>query len=335
MLKTMWLFTPGNFGGAEKVVLEHFKQKPSMMLVLIKEARNPVHYDFFAKMCQDNHIEFKTLITHKRFELNVLKALKQIIKNNQIELVHSHGMKANIYTCLLPVKKVATQHGQTSHDTKIKMFELVENSSLQRFDYVIYVSDKQFQKSRNRNKIYIPNFFSKIEYEMKTDFKKKYLFIGRLQKEKGVELLCKLFHDNTLGELTVLGDGELKRKLEKKYSHNIKYLGFQTNISRYFNDHDALIMPSFTEGMPMLALEALGCGFPILASSVGALPELIQKEECLFKPNDTMSLLNSIKYYEENFLELNHIFNKRKEYIKHRFSYETWLEKHINLYNKL
>jgi hypothetical protein len=49
MLKTMWLFTPGNFGGAEKVVLEHFKQKPSMMLVLIKEARNPVHYDFSQK----------------------------------------------------------------------------------------------------------------------------------------------------------------------------------------------------------------------------------------------------------------------------------------------
>lgn len=111
-------------------------------------------------------------------------------------------------------------------------------------------------------------------------------FIGRFSSEKGIRefvralpaLLIK-WHD-----LTVLigGDGPLKDEigkylLEHNFTDRIKFIGWikHDHLPQYLNQLRLLVIPSTSEGLPNIILEAMACGTPVLANPVGAIPDFI------------------------------------------------------------
>jgi len=71
---------------------------------------------------------------------------------------------------------------------------------------------------------------------------------------------------------------EIMKSLAKEYPRNIKFQGYIPHklLPDYLNNIRLLILPSFTEGIPHVILEAMACGTPVLASPVGGVPEIIQ-----------------------------------------------------------
>lgn len=111
------------------------------------------------------------------------------------------------------------------------------------------------------------------------------LFVGRLAPEKGIDVLCEAWE--RLGaeapRLLIVGDGPLLEEVRRRAesSERIEVLGQQPKqrVTELMQNAAFLVVPSiWFEGMPMVILEALACGLPVLASDHGGLPELVTPE---------------------------------------------------------
>jgi glycosyltransferase involved in cell wall biosynthesis len=97
------------------------------------------------------------------------------------------------------------------------------------------------------------------------------LFVGRLDKNKGVDRLIRMVDR----ELWVVGDGPERARLERVASGRpVRFFGMVHDVAPLLAASSALVMASEREGLPVAALEALGSGRPVVATAVGGLPEL-------------------------------------------------------------
>lgn len=155
-----------------------------------------------------------------------------------------------------------------------------------------------------------------------------YLYVGRISKEKGVDLFCQAITELGYKGIAV-GDGDEREKLEKQYP-NIEFTGWKDKdeVKEYMKGARALIFPSrWYEGAPLTPLEAMQYGVPILSSSVCSSIEYIDNKEQIFQLNT------------EDIKDKIFKLNKRKEIIKNynmkKYCYSNYLLKLLLYYNGL
>jgi glycosyltransferase involved in cell wall biosynthesis len=105
-------------------------------------------------------------------------------------------------------------------------------------------------------------------------------YVGRLETEKNVGLLIRAFRHIPGAQLVVAGGGSCLSALQKEAAGNatVHFLGpvpYEV-IPLVLNAANVVALPSLRESMPAICLESLACGTPVVASSVGALPDVIQ-----------------------------------------------------------
>jgi glycosyltransferase involved in cell wall biosynthesis len=106
------------------------------------------------------------------------------------------------------------------------------------------------------------------------------LFVGRLSEEKGVKLLVEAWNtaDPEWGNLVIIGDGPLRTELEAISGDSVTFHGWRprAEIIDLMLESRALFLPSlWYEGLPLVLLEALSAGLPVVASSLGVSGSLI------------------------------------------------------------
>jgi glycosyltransferase involved in cell wall biosynthesis len=114
------------------------------------------------------------------------------------------------------------------------------------------------------------------------------LWVGRFIGLKGVEILLTAFaaqrRDGLDVELTLVGDGPLRQSLEQQVvalglDGVVHFAGFVLpgpELDRIYSEHDLFVLPSLSEGFPKVLLEALVHGLPVLGTTVGSVPRVIQ-----------------------------------------------------------
>lgn len=121
-------------------------------------------------------------------------------------------------------------------------------------------------------------------------------YIGRLSIEKGIKNLIEsipaIIKEKEL-EFWIIGDGDLKKDLikftkQKKIDNKVKFMGWasHSDLPFYLNEMKLLVLPSYSEGLPNVLLESMSCGTPVLASNIGAIPDLIRDHETGFLLNN-------------------------------------------------
>ncbi len=127
------------------------------------------------------------------------------------------------------------------------------------------------------------------------------LFIGRLDHMKGVDVLLKAIAElNSRGlktTCTVVGDGPLMEHLQETaqalgVAGQTVFAGACADPVDYLKKASFFVLPSRSEGVPNVILEAMACGLPIIATSVGGIPDIIQ-DGCnglLIAPDDVPAL---------------------------------------------
>mgnify|MGYP001584926269 CR=1 FL=1 len=140
------------------------------------------------------------------------------------------------------------------------------------------------------------NFDSRMNY---------YLFIGRLSKEKGIDVLLDA---QKIGgfQLEIIGGGELEDvvRAEAKRNSKLTFHGFQQKefILDKLKEAKALVFPSiWYEGMPITVLESLSTGTPIIMPNMDNIRDMIEdgKNGVLFESGNAYSLSASITHFED------------------------------------
>lgn len=159
-------------------------------------------------------------------------------------------------------------------------------------------------------------------------------YIGRFSEEKGVLNFIRAIplilaqHQNV--EFLMCGDGPLLNEIKQglKQSNSDSKVTFTGRVSAeavpdYLNEMKLLVVPSYIEGLPKVVLEAVTCGTPVLATSVGGIPELIKDEETGFILED-----NSPECIARNIVRalsqprLYEITQNARNFIESKYTYE-------------
>ena len=120
-------------------------------------------------------------------------------------------------------------------------------------------------------------------------------------------------------------------------SENIKFLGFQSNMNKYYNISDVVILPSHSEAFPNVILEAMAVGKPIIATFVGGIPEIISHREngYLVEPKNPQELARGIKEIINNKKLRIKISENALKDARQYFSIELMMNKIYQIYLEL
>jgi glycosyltransferase involved in cell wall biosynthesis len=211
----------------------------------------------------------------------------------------------------------------------------VQGPAMRNAEKVIVLSNEQIdfiEKTYGVNKekiVYIPNginevFFSPIIRENIGE-KINLLYAGRLSVQKRLDRLVEVMAQIDIpAKLTVVGDGEEREKIEKliadKKIKNIELVGRKgpEELVQYCLKSDAFLLSSVFEGMPLVVMEAMATGLPIIATNVQGTRELVDGVGILVDEPYTENFVKAIKkvYEDKQYLKTlsNNSIEKSKSY---------------------
>lgn len=155
--------------------------------------------------------------------------------------------------------------------------------------------------------------------------------IARMSPEKDQESLFMamkiVLHDHPHARLLMVGTGPLENKLKRlaielDMEGNIEFVGEVEKISDILAKIDIVVLTSLTEGLPISILEALSFGIPVVATSVGDIPEIISDRTtgCLVPPKDPEGLANAINFMLSNYDAAMEMGQNGKKLVREKFS---------------
>jgi len=172
-------------------------------------------------------------------------------------------------------------------------------------------------------------------------------FIGRMSYEKGVHnfvySIPYLLEQRPDLHFLVCGDGPLKGEIQSFLDNNrvnkrARLVGWieHEELPEYLNRLKLLILPSYSEGLPNIVLEAMACGTPVLAIAVGAISDIIKDGETGFimEDNSPDCIARNVNR-AINHPELIDIAQNARAIVSMKFTYEAAVQSYKNAFGEL
>ena len=250
------------------------------------------------------------------------------LRHERANLLVCHGYKAGVIGWFaarrVGIPVIAVSRGWTAHTLKVRAYETLDRTMLQRMAGVVCVSAGQAAKvartGLRRDRLHVihnsvdPTRFrgrdaagrAILEGLFPTPPGVIIVAVGRLSPEKGFDQLVEAARTIVRGSgehigIVLIGDGPDRRKLEKQVvaaglESTVAFAGFRTDVDRLLPSADILVQSSYTEGLPNVVLEAYAAGIPVVATDVGGTGEIIDDRVTgfLVRPGDPAALARRI-----------------------------------------
>jgi glycosyltransferase involved in cell wall biosynthesis len=229
------------------------------------------------------------------------------LSDERAAVLCAHGYKAGLLGRIaarrVGIPVVAVSRGWTHEDAKVRFYELLDRVNLRWMDRVVCVSHAQAAKVRRAgvpaSKIMvIPNAIHCDRYDHPDPRARRELSeffphptriivgaAGRLSPEKGFEVLVDsaawILKQIPDAGFVLFGEGARRKALSERIrtlgmTGRFVLAGHRPDLDRFMPHLDAFVQSSYTEGMPNVVLEACAAGVPVVATTVGGTPEIIE-----------------------------------------------------------
>jgi teichuronic acid biosynthesis glycosyltransferase TuaC len=258
------------------------------------------------------------------------KLVRRLAQNDKIDLINAHWIFPDGVATTLIAKRIQKPVVLTALGCDINLYPKMSFRKSQ-IRWALKASDRNTAKSRalkaiivnlgipDDNVTVIPNAVDLDLFHIidKAEARKKLMLspnediiltVGDLDEVKGTQYLIEALRGmrertDLLPRLICIGDGPLKRKLvfqakELGVSDKVSFLGNKPHdeIPLWMNAADVFCLPSLREGHPNVIIEALVCGVPVVASDVGAIPEMINGNGIMSMVADSKNLCECLMW---------------------------------------
>jgi len=300
--------------------LDKAKFEP-MVLTLSPEPKKDSMKSYFTDTL---HVKVETLGLSRVQGLLFAKShIKKFIKENEIKIVHSQGIRADGLMSSIDIPRVATLRNYPYYDypmtygnIKGYIMAKLHLSYLKKIDAPRVVSKSIATMLKNLNNYeidFVRNGTDTQRFEGldKKALKEKlqlpqeakvFVSVGHLSNRKDPLLVIDAFQNANIENamLLFLGDGHLRQECVDAIGKdkNIELVGSVSNVHEYLGASDYFISASLAEGLPNTVLEAMACGLPCVLSNIPPhveIHEINKDSSLLFETKDVRGLSQKIK----------------------------------------
>lgn len=294
-------------------------------------------------------------------DFKLFQQYKKIIRHLTPDLILTYTIKPNIYgtfaarLCKRDVIVTITGIGSSLTYSKLKYFiRFLYKLACEKANYIVFQNESnhslfiQHHLVDKQKTMIVPgsgvniNRFTPAKVE-RNDSVIRFLYIGRIMKEKGIEEYVeaaknvKLFYPNT--EFQIIGAFE-----EEKYrtfihtNPHVTYLGISKDVRHEIKQADCIVLPSYHEGMSNALLEAAAMEKPLLASNIPGCKEIIEDgyNGYLFKVKSVESLKEKlIQFMELEKLEREQMGKNSRKKVEAHFDRKIVITKYLKIIHEM
>ncbi len=282
--------------------------------------------------------------------LKLLYTIRQIIKNNEITIVHTHHRMAAFYIRLLNFVYPKLTHVYTAHNVfkdKLPLYKFaLGNAKSVAVGEAVNKNLKEDVVITDRRVIYNGVVLKETDDPVDEIISYSGIKIGciaRLSEQKGLIYLIEAMSLLTVKDirLFIVGDGELKNELENKVKElhlqdSVTFLGYRKDIVECINSFDFCVLPSVFEGFGLVAIEAFMNSKTLVATDIPGLNEVVTNKNGVLVPaKDPAALASAIDKLATDATLRQELSSQAKNDYENKFSYPLFLENYRKLYREL
>ncbi|NLL81383.1 MAG: glycosyltransferase family 4 protein [Tissierellia bacterium] len=368
-MRILHLISGGDTGGAKTHIISLVKGLSKLIDVKIICFIEDTFYEDAKK----EGIDIEIFKQRNRSDMTVVNRLADLINDEEYDIVHCHGARANFIAMFLRKKiqipMLTTVHSDYRLDFKDTLYKRIiftalNKTALKRFNNFIAVSEslkntlvERGFNSKEINVVYNGiDFESELEFTSREDFLAQYSIdfkeknvvgiLARLEEIKDHETFIKAA-DLVLKKrkdtiFLIGGEGKNKDKLENMTSSlgidsNVYFLGFVKDSNSFMNSIDINVLTSISEGFPYVVLEGARMHKPMISTKVGGISKLVNNGSngYLIDVGDYETLADKILYLLDNKELLKEMGTNIYEDAKKNFSYDSMAKTHLEIYNTI
>jgi glycosyltransferase involved in cell wall biosynthesis len=315
-------------------------------------------------------LDVELIPERRRFDLTVIPALRSVIDSREPDLVVTNSVKSHFLLWRSRLWRkypwVAFHHGYTSTDRKMSVYNRLDRWSLPKADRLITVcrafarelvdstgvsNDRvsvQYNAIRRQQSVSTAEAESLRKRLGIGSRENVVLAVGRLSREKAhIDLLAAF---KRLGEskpeisskLIIVGDGPERAGLEAAAKslgckERVIFAGQVSDVQTFYATADVFVLPSHSEGSPNVLLEAMAANLPIVATTVGGVPEMVENNESalLVPPNDPRSIAVAITRLLANRELTQRLTMNAATLVDTRYTPENYVRSVVEIYREV
>jgi glycosyltransferase involved in cell wall biosynthesis len=308
-LSILHVLTPAGVGGGlERVVralaVGHAARGHRVRIAAVLPGAEVGSQHPFVDEMREADIEVLTTLVPRRGYAQEREAIADLATTLGVDIVHTHGYRADAVASGGPrqraVPTVSTVHGFTSAGWRNRLYEALQRRALRAFDAVVAVSRplaaRLAASGVDSARLHVvPNAYlspgpaldrraARDALGVSAD---AYLvgWVGRLSSEKGPDVFVDAMARQTDVLGVMVGDGPERARLETR-SRGVRWLGVVPRSGTLFRAFDVFVLSSRTEGTPIVLFEAMAAEVPIVATTVGGVPDVLTEAEAVLVPSD-------------------------------------------------
>ena len=373
-MKVLHVLAPAPFGGLERVVPDLSSAQMSLGHQVLVAAIGQQESDLrpFLGSLKAEDVKGESIFVPPRGYWQERREVRDLCRRWKPTVLHTHGYRVDVVDGGLGRRwgmgPVTTVHGFTTSapgtardvslsGLKNRFYEWLQCRVYRRFAGVVAVSQALHRDlvrrgvPKNRmhvvpNAIQEPEFLDREEARGRLGAQGAAFhigWVGRLGPEKGPDVFLEALSRADIPEdwrVSIIGTGSMEERLRRFASDqgldaSVRFLGTVDDAARLFRAFDLLVMSSRTEGTPIVLLEAMAAKIPVVATTVGGIPDMLSQDEALLvSPKDPSALARAMALAAQDPEASVQRARRARVRFERDYNAEDWARKYDRVYEE-